>query len=216
MRCNEAKPPSLGGQAFHRRMNWLAHLLLSEPTPAFRLGAILPDLVSTAALADLPADFQRGIRRHRVIDAYTDSHAVFRRSVQRLAPPFRRFGGILIDVFYDHFLARDWPSFSDMPLPQFAADVYASFESCRANIPPEAYRGLQQMQAADLLCSYRELSGIAAALGRISSRLRRPFDLAPSVQILERDYDLLHTDFTQFFPELFSYILPNSSTPGSR
>jgi acyl carrier protein phosphodiesterase len=194
-------------------MNWLAHLLLSEATPAFRLGAILPDLLSATALADLPADFKQGIQRHRAIDAYTDSHAVFRRSVRRFTPPFRRFGGILTDVFYDHFLARDWASFSDRPLPEFAADVYASFESRRADIPPEAYRGLQRMKAADLLCSYRDLSGIAAALHRISSRLRRPFDLAPSVHILERDYDLLHADFTQFFPELLTHILPNPSTP---
>ena len=187
-------------------MNWLAHLLLSEPTPAFRLGAILPDLLSATALADLPADFQPGIQRHHAIDAYTDSHPLFRRSVQRLTPPFRRFGGILVDVFYDHFLARDWASFSDTPLPEFAADVYASFETRRADLPPEVYRGLQHMKTADLLCSYRDLSGIAAALRRISSRLRRPFDLASSIQLLERDYDLLHTDFTQFFPDLFTHV----------
>src|SRR5688572_8345575 len=98
-------------------MNWLAHLLLAEPTPQFRLGAILPDLVSMQVLAGLPPDFQRGIRQHRQVDAYTDSHAIFRRSVQRLDPPFRRFGGILVDIFYDHFIARDWQSFSATPLP---------------------------------------------------------------------------------------------------
>jgi acyl carrier protein phosphodiesterase len=189
-------------------MNWLAHLLLSEPTPAFRLGAILPDLVSASALANLPADFQRGIQRHRAIDAYTDSHPIFRRSVQRISPPFRRFGGILVDVFYDHILARDWVSFSDTPLPEFAADVYASFESHRADIPAEVYRGLQHMKTADLLSSYRDLSGIAAALRRIGSRLRRPVDLAAAVHILERDYELLHGDFSQFFPELSTHILP--------
>src|SRR5687767_5374896 len=103
-------------------MNWLAHLLLSEPTPAFRLGSILPDLVSSPLLADMPSKFQRGIQRHLQVDAYTDSHAIFRRSVQRLNPPFRRFGGILIDVFYDHFLSLDWHSFSHTPLPEFASE----------------------------------------------------------------------------------------------
>src|SRR5689334_19151815 len=137
-------------------MNWLAHLLLSEPTPAFRLGSILPDLVSAPFLVEMPSEFQRGIRRHRQIDAYTDSHAVFRRSVQRLDPPFRRFGGIVMDIFYDHFLSRDWPRFSDTLLPNFASEFYASFESHRADIPPGAYARLEQMQAGNWLCSYGE------------------------------------------------------------
>jgi acyl carrier protein phosphodiesterase len=193
-------------------MNWLAHLLLAEPTPEFRLGTILPDLVSAQLLNGMPPEFQRGIQQRRRIDAYTDSHPIFRRSVQRLDPPFRRFGGILIDVFYDHFLSHDWQSFSGTPLPEFAAEFYASFERHRADIPPDAYARLQQMQAGDWLCSYRELSGVTDALRRISSRLRRPFDLAPSVSILERHHDSLHTDFTTFFPDLFAYASLKSPT----
>lgn len=189
-------------------MNWLAHLLLSEPTPEFRLGSLLPDLVSAQVLTGMPSEFQRGIQQHRRIDAYTDSHAIFRRSVQRLDPPFRRFGGILIDVFYDHFLSCDWRSFSDTPLPEFAAEFYASFEGHRADIPPDAYARLQQMQAGDLLCSYGDFSGITHALQRISARLRHPFDLVPSVSVLERHYESLHTDFATFFPELSAYVSP--------
>jgi hypothetical protein len=89
-------------------MNWLAHLFLSDPEPACRIGNLLPDFLSANVLAGLPAAFQRGIAQHRRIDAYTDAHPVFRRSVQRFAPPFRRYGGVLVDIFYDHFLARDW------------------------------------------------------------------------------------------------------------
>lgn len=190
-------------------MNWLAHLLLSEPTPAFRLGGILPDLVSAKELANLPSEFQSGIQRHRQIDAYTDSHRIFRRSVQRLNPPFRRFGGILIDVFYDHFLSREWRSFSDTPLPEFVSEFYASFESHRAELPPDAYARLKQMQAGNWLCSYGDISGVAHTLQRISSRLSRPFDLAPSISILERDYESLHEDFVIFFPELRERVRSN-------
>jgi len=196
-------------------MNWLAHLLLSEPTPAFRLGGILPDLVSAPLLAGMPSEFQRGIQRHRQIDAYTDSHAIFRRSVQRLNPPFRRFGGIIMDVFYDHFLSRDWQSFSGTPLTEFASEFYASFESHRADIPPDAYARLEQMQAGDWLCSYGDISGVAQVLQRISSRLRRPVDLAPSISILEHDYNSLHTDFAAFFPELLTHVAPNSNATGN-
>ena len=111
-----------------------------------------------------------------------------------------------MDVFYDHFLSRDWPSFSGTPLPEFVSEFYASFESHRADIPPEAYARLQQIQAGDLLCSYADISGVAQALHRTSSRLRHPVDLALSISVLERDYDSLHTDFAAFFPELLTHV----------
>jgi len=189
-------------------MNWLAHLHLSEPTPEFRLGSILPDFVSIRALADLPLEYQRGIQRHRQIDACTDAHPIFRRSVQRFEPPFRRFGGVLVDIFYDHFLARDWDTFSAWPLPVFAAEFYASFEAHWSDLPPEARPRLQAMREADLLCSYREISGIREVLERIGSRLRRPTDLAASITILERDYDSFRGDFHEFFPQLVRQIDP--------
>ena len=115
-----------------------------------------------------------------------------------------------MDVFYDHFLSRDWQSFSGTPLPEFVSEFYESFESHRADIPPEAYARLKQMQAGDWLCSYGEITGVAHALQRISSRLRRPVDLGLSVSVLEHDYNSLHTDFAAFFPELLAYVTPTS------
>src|SRR6266850_1875154 len=123
-------------------MNWLAHLYLSEPNPEFRLGNLLADIAPDRSLASLPAAFQRGIAQHRRIDAFTDSHPVVRRSIQRFAPPFRRFGSIVCDVFYDHFLARDWDSYSSEPLSTFAQSVYGSFDAYRPLISPEAFSRL--------------------------------------------------------------------------
>src|SRR5688572_426656 len=100
-------------------MNWLAHLLLSEPTPEFRIGNLLPDLLPASELQTLSPIFRRGVECHRRIDAFTDTHPVFRRSVARLVPPHRRFGGVLIDLFYDHFLATNWRQYSPIPLDEF-------------------------------------------------------------------------------------------------
>jgi acyl carrier protein phosphodiesterase len=187
-------------------MNWLAHLYLSEPNPEFRLGNLLADIAPDESLTSLPAAFQRGITQHRRIDAFTDSHPVVRRNIQRFAPPFRRFGSLLCDVFYDHFLARDWDSYSSEPLSTFTQIVYGSFDVYRALISPEAYSRLEQMRAGDWLCSYRHLAGVSHALERISSRLRRPVDFSQSVLALERDYDSFHSDFKAFFPELSSHV----------
>ena len=189
-------------------MNWLAHLYLSEPTPAFRIGNLLPDLAPASELMNLPGDFRRGVEQHRRIDAFTDSHPIVRQSMHRISPPFRRFAGILVDVFYDHILAREWDSFSSVPLSDFAIEVYSSFECHRDDIPPVAYIRLEHMRAGDLLCSYRELNGISIALGRIASRLSRPVPLAEAVCILEADYNSFYSDFTTFFPELRSHVAP--------
>lgn len=190
-------------------MNWLAHLYLSEPNPEFRLGNLLADIAAAQSLASLPAAFQRGITQHRRIDSFTDSHPVVRRSTQRFAPPFRRFGSILCDVFYDHFLARDWDSYSSEPLSTFAQSVYRSFDAYRALISPDAYSQLEQMRAGDWLCSYRDLAGVSHALERIGFRLRHPVDFSKSVLALERDYELFHSDFEAFFPELSSHVSEN-------
>ena len=187
-------------------MNWLAHLLLSEPTPAFRIGNLLPDILSSQELKSLGSEFQRGIRRHRQIDAFTDSHRIVRRSILLLGPAYRRFGGILTDMFYDHFLARDWLCYSEATLEDFTETIYTSFESLRQDLPPAASVRLQQIKAADLLRSYREIDGIRRALERMGRRLRRPVALGESIAELELHYDALHADFTEFFTELRAYV----------
>src|SRR4051794_20998713 len=116
-------------------MNWLAHLFLSESSPGFRLGNLLPDLVGPEQLRGLPPDVMRGIECHRHIDAFTDRHPIVRESIGRLSGTYRRFGGILMDVFYDHFLATEWARYSKVPLDAFAADVYKSFETLPVAVP---------------------------------------------------------------------------------
>lgn len=194
-------------------MNWLAHLLLSDPTPAFRLGGILPDFASSSALTDLPPEFQRGVHRHRQIDAYTDAHPVFRRSVQRFEPPLRRFGGILIDIFYDHFVSREWTSLSDVPLSDFLAEVYASIESHRADLPEVAYHRLVDVQTHNYLGSYGSMEGLTRTLDGLGHRFRRPVDLVPAMAVFQQHYAAFQSDFRSFFPDLCAQVLPASKRP---
>jgi acyl carrier protein phosphodiesterase len=189
-----------------RVMNWLAHLFLSEPTPAFRIGNLLPDILPPQELIHLGREFQRGIQRHRQIDAFTDSHPVVRRSILLIGPAYRRFGGILTDMFYDHFLASDWPRYSEATLEEFSSTIYASFEALDGDLPATACLRLRQIKAADLLCSYRDIDGIGRALEGMGRRLRRPAALGDSIAELERHYDALHADFAEFFPELCGYV----------
>jgi len=192
-------------------MNWLAHLYLSEADPAFRIGNLLPDMLPPDAIAALTGQFQRGAEQHRKIDAFTDSHPVFRRSVRRLSPAFRRFGAILFDVFYDHFLARTWSAYSTQPLPDFVDAVHRSFDVHRAEIPPLAYERLCDMRSGNWLQTYGDLDGLRNTLHRIERRFRRPVDLASSVAELELHYSDCKADFDEFFPELVERFGGNNS-----
>ena len=187
-------------------MNWLAHLLLSEPSSAFRLGNLLPDLVRIGDLQGLSGEFQRGIMCHRRIDAFTDSHAIVRCSRSRVGQRFRRFSGIMVDVFYDHFLSLDWPLYSPVSLRQLTLEVYESIDTHRAQIPAMALYRLERLREGDVLCSYESVAGVRMALERIGAHLRRPVHLGASVGELETHYEALHADFSEFFPELAAHV----------
>jgi acyl carrier protein phosphodiesterase len=192
-------------------MNWLAHLFLSEPEVEPRLGNLLADLVKGKARAGLPPGILRGIACHQAIDAFTDFHPVVQRSKRRVGEEHGRLAGVLVDVFYDHFLARDWARYAAVPLEQFTAEVYASLGGHPTDcLPAEARDALGRMIAEDRLGSYRRLAGIEAALERIGlrleARLGRPFALGRAVRELEAHYDAFGADFTEFFPELRAHV----------
>jgi len=192
-------------------MNWLAHLYLSEPTPEFRLGNLLPDLISASQLADLPEPFQRGIRQHRQIDRFTDTHPRVNSCVQRFPAPYRRYAGILTDVYFDHFLARDWSKYCDVFLPQFIAEFYRDIETCLPELPAEAAQRLHRIRDENWIGTYHTIEGITDILSRISRRFRRPFDLTGSVPIFQKHESALLDDFDAFFPELMAHVQPSST-----
>lgn len=197
-------------------MNWLAHLLLSEPDPEFRLGNVLADFLPPPVLDALPAGFRRGVDCHRRIDRFTDTHPLVRRSWRRLdGCPQRRFAPALVDVFYDHVLAREWEQHGAGAFTDFTAGVYRDVFALAPQVPSPARERLVQMSAEDWLGSYRELGGIRHALARMDLRLRRPADLAGAAGELEAQYAGFRADFDGFFPELRAHVLngPAASVP---
>jgi len=187
-------------------MNWLAHLLLSEPTPEFRLGNLLPDLVGAGELGAFSGDFARGIDCHRQIDRFTDAHPVVMESKKRLRPAFGKLAGVAVDVFYDHVLARDWRRFASVPLGHFACEVYDGIMKTIDRVPGHARVRLERMCSDDWIETYSRVSGVQYALHRIGSRLRTPLDLGEAVHALHDQGDLLADDFCVFFPRLCAHV----------
>ncbi|AFY91416.1 ACP phosphodiesterase [Chamaesiphon minutus] len=192
-------------------MNWLAHILLSEPTVENRLGNLLGDLVKGKELDGLDIPLRRGVDRHYAIDKFTDTHPIFRISKHRIDKQYSKFAGILIDVIYDHFLVKNWSLYSDTIFTAFTAEISSSFRDYSGEIPQSARAVIDRMINGDWLNSYRYLSGVETALQRIDYRIAvRMGDrikLVDAMPILEREYLSLDRDFNLFFPQLQHHIL---------
>ncbi len=186
-------------------MNYLAHLFLSEGTPESLLGNLLGDFVKGSAVNLYSEEIIKGIDLHRKVDSYTDSHAIVRSSKSLVCPQRRRLAGVLTDVFYDHFLAKNWREYSEVPLRDFAGGVYKVLQDSRDILPESLQRVLPTIIARDLLCSYREIGGIDIALNRMSARMKRTNNLAGGIEDLTANYQQLESDFMAFFPELINY-----------
>lgn len=190
-------------------MNWLAHLFLSQPNGKHRLGNLLGDLVK-GKRKELHPCFSAGIECHLVIDYFTDHHLIFRRSKRRISNEHRRYSSVLIDVFYDHFLARNWGNYSAVSLTTFTEDVYNSFTDYWDVIPAFPRIVIYRMFEQDWLGSYYYLDGIEATLKRIRARLsvkyRDSFLVGAFLEELEVNYAELESDFQEFFPEIIVYL----------
>ena len=187
-------------------MNWLAHVFLSEPNVQFQLGNLLADVVRGAQRDAMSADFVRGAACHKAIDAFTDAHPVVKRSRARIGSEHRRFSGVLIDVFYDYYLARNWERYSPIALDVYTAAFYASAQAHVIELPPVARTMLERIIRYDLLGSYARVDGVERALRRIStyleSRWHKQFALDQGVRDLIAHEAELAADFHEFFPTL--------------
>ncbi|MEL6928431.1 MAG: ACP phosphodiesterase [Cyanobacteria bacterium J06600_6] len=192
-------------------MNWLAHLLLAEPNPKGQLGNLLGDLVKGTARKSLSLELQRGIACHQAIDIFTDRHAVVQHSKQSIDTEYRRFAGILTDVFYDYVLATNWQDYSELPLKEFTTGIYASWSGHLEQLPLYAQGVILCLIKEDWLAEYATLPGIENTLAGISRRLnrrqrQRVYDLTPAINQLTANYVVFEQDFQEFFPQLQLYI----------
>ncbi len=186
-------------------MNYLAHLYLADDDAESLIGSLMGDFVKGRVDENLPAGIRNGVLLHRRVDTFTDAHPVVQRSKARIRPEFRRYAGILIDMFYDHFLARYWHDYASQSLEHFSQRVNQVFTEQLHTLPPRMQRSMAYLVSNDLLVSYREISGIAHALAGIEGRLKRPSGLRHAAAELHVNYAELLRDFGEFFPELIDY-----------
>jgi acyl carrier protein phosphodiesterase len=163
-------------------LNFLAHALLAGNHPALIVGGVAGDWIKGPLPGSLPDDLAQGVALHRAIDSFAESHAAFRRSRARVSAERRRYAGVLVDVFYDHLLARHWADLHHQPLDEFCATVYRMIEDRLSDLPVRTHPALALMAQEDWLSSYARIEGIADVLLRMSRRARQPNPLANGEQ----------------------------------
>ena len=191
-------------------MNYLAHIYLAEDTEESLLGNIMGDFVKGPIGGGFHPEIIKGIRTHRKVDVFTDSHEIFRASRRLISPERRRFSGIIMDLAFDHLLARNWASYSDRELSAFIRRTYDVLTR-RNDVLPEKFRTvLPRMIEEDWLGSYRTMEGAGTAIDRIAGRLKRRFGrentLRGAIEEVELNYEELERNFNAFFPELIAFV----------
>lgn len=183
-------------------MNFLAHALLAGNAEADRIGGLMGDFVKGRLPGSLPPALAAGVALHRAIDSFAERHEAFQASRARISPARRRVGGILVDLFYDHLLARDWPNHGPGQLEEYAAGLYAALETYAPALPEEARRVGALMHTHDWLCAYREVDAIGRAIDRMAiHRLRRANTLAGGIEEFLADAAGFEADFRRFLPD---------------
>ena len=135
-------------------MNHLAHLFLSQRDPSLMVGNFIADHIKTTKLSSFSEGVQDGILMHRAIDHFTDTHPIVRKSKERLFPKYSHYSAVLVDMFYDHILAKNWSTYSPISLKSFSESAYRVLKSRTTEMPERSVLILDYMSRQDWLTSY--------------------------------------------------------------
>lgn len=186
-------------------MNFLAHAHLSGKNSDLLVGNLIADSVKGNQIALFPEKVAQGIMLHRQIDTFTDAHPSVRNSKSTIRKQSGKYSGVVVDIFYDHFLARKWSRFSETPLDQFTVSVYHELGNHSYLLPARVKRILPYMVAQNWLNSYANLMDLRRIFYGMDRRTNLRSGMSRAVEILETHYDSLEKDFEDFYPEMIAF-----------
>ncbi len=179
-------------------MNYLVHLYLAGDQPGHLLGALMGDFVKGPLPEYYQGSLREGLQLHRKIDAYCIDQPDCRRSRQRIDVSFGHLRAIMVDIFYDHLLARHWREHHPLSLQVYAGHVYRLLEKNYDRLPAAMRPVVDRMIAMDWLCGYADLATVETVLQRIGKRLSRPNRLGEGLNQLTDNYLALASDCRGF------------------
>ncbi len=186
-------------------MNFLAHAHLSFGLEEILAGNFVADFIKGKEFQRIPGGIQQGILLHREIDTYTDSHPLVKSGQSYLRPRFRHYSSVITDIFFDHYLAKNWSRFSEIPLENFAEQTYETLEKYLHQLPKEFNEMFIWLKKQNWLVNYRSLEGIQQTLNGLTRRASFDSKMNESTEILldkQAEFELI---FFAFYPDLETF-----------
>jgi len=186
-------------------VNFLAHIYLSFEDPEITLGNFFADHIRGNKFGHLPERVQKGIFLHREIDTFTDAHPTAKQSSKRLHKNYSHYSRVIVDIYYDHFLAKNWLDYSPVPLKNYVEDFYDLLNKNYALLPVGTQRMIPYMVADNWLFNYANLEGISRVLSGMNQRTQNRSKMDFAIIDLKQNYNDFETEFRSFFSELITF-----------
>ena len=186
-------------------MNFLAHIYLSGDDEGITIGNFIADGIKGKRYRNYPEQIQKGILLHRAIDSYTDSHPIVRQSTKRLHENYSHYSGVIVDILYDHFLAKNWKDYHNIPLKEYVDEFYEMLRNNFEILPTRIKRLMPYMISDNWLLNYATIPGISKILNQMNVRTKGISKMNFAVLELEEFYTEFEEEFTSFFAELIDY-----------
>ncbi|WP_452221173.1 acyl carrier protein phosphodiesterase [Lacinutrix salivirga] len=186
-------------------MNYLAHIYLSGDNDLVTVGNFIADGIRGKKYQKYPKDIQTGILLHRHIDTFTDAHKTVRLSTKRLHKNYGHYSGVIVDILYDHFLAKNWSKYSDTPLNIYVDNFYNILEANFEILPSRIQKMMPYMIADNWILSYASIEGITKVLEGMNRRTKNRSQMNLAINELQEFYNEFEDEFTRFFDELIAF-----------
>lgn len=186
-------------------MNYLAHIYLSGDRDLVTIGNFMADGIKGKDYKNYPVEIQIGVLLHRHIDTFTDAHKTVRKSTKRLHEKYSHYSGIIVDMLYDHFLAKNWDRYSNVLLTEYVDSFYDSLQENYHILPFRVQKMIPYMMTDNWLVSYASLEGISKALEGMNRRTKNRSNMHEAVHELEKFYSDFENEFSFFFDELLLF-----------
>jgi acyl carrier protein phosphodiesterase len=183
-------------------MNFLAHIYLSGDDQDITIGNFIADGIKGRKYLNYPETLQKGILLHRGIDSFTDQHPIVKQSTKRLHKNHGHYSGVIVDIFYDHFLAKNWKKYHSQPFDQYVATFYELLDKNHEILPSRIQRMIPPMVSSNWLLSYASIDGISKILEQMSVRVKHTNNMHLAHLELDQFYTQFEAEFTSFFEEL--------------
>ncbi|MBF4984001.1 acyl carrier protein phosphodiesterase [Nonlabens mediterrranea] len=183
-------------------MNYLAHIYLSGNDTELRIGNFIADSVRGKDFSMFPERVAQGIILHRHIDTFTDSHPIVKLSKNLIREEYGHWSSVIVDLYYDHFLAANWSDFHKEPLDIYVEQFYSDLKENYNILPEKVQKFLPYMVDQNWISSYATVDGISRIFHQMNHRTKNRSKMNFAPIELVKYYNEMERHFREFFEDL--------------